>query len=110
MANFDADTLDGLRDVRELLIRTEKHPETGVVIWLVVTDGEVFVRSWSAAKGVGTGISRGAGLLHRILPRAGWRCRRSRRTTPMRLPAPAANSCGNISRARMRARWCAPKS
>src|SRR5215472_16763126 len=51
MTNFDADTLQELRDVRELRIRTEKHPKTAVVIWVVVADDEVFVRSWLGAKG-----------------------------------------------------------
>jgi hypothetical protein len=51
MANFDADTLQELRDVRESRIRTGKHPKTAVVIWIVVADDEVFVRSWLGAKG-----------------------------------------------------------
>ena len=51
MTKFDADTLRELRDVQEVRIRTEKHPESAVVIWVVVADGEVFVRSWRGAKG-----------------------------------------------------------
>lgn len=51
MAKFDADTLRELRDVREIAIRTEKHPETAVVIWVVVGDDQVFVRSVSGPKG-----------------------------------------------------------
>jgi hypothetical protein len=51
MAKFDADTLRELRDVRELRIRTGKHPKTAVVIWIVVADDEVFVRSWLGANG-----------------------------------------------------------
>ncbi|HYB05473.1 MAG TPA: DUF2255 family protein, partial [Methyloceanibacter sp.] len=51
MANFDADTLGELRDVREIAIRTEKHPRSAVVIWAVVADGEVFVRSVYGTKG-----------------------------------------------------------
>jgi hypothetical protein len=51
MANFDADTLRELRDVRELRIRTKKHPKTAVVIWIVVANDEVFVRSWLGARG-----------------------------------------------------------
>ena len=51
MANFDADTLRELRDVRELRIRTGKHLKTAVVIWIVVADDEVFVRSWLGARG-----------------------------------------------------------
>ena len=45
MTNFDADTLRELREVREVAIRTEKHPNSAVVIWVVVADNEVFVRS-----------------------------------------------------------------
>jgi hypothetical protein len=43
--NSDADTLRDLRNLREVAIRTEKHPESAVVIWAMVTDDEVFVRS-----------------------------------------------------------------
>jgi len=51
MTNFDADTLCELHDVREVAIRTEKHPKTALVIWVVVADDEVFVRSWRGARG-----------------------------------------------------------
>jgi hypothetical protein len=51
MANFDADTLRELRDVREVAIRTEKHPKSAVVIWVVVADDEVFVRSVRGGNG-----------------------------------------------------------
>src|SRR5215472_11943564 len=51
MAKFDADTLSQLRDLREVAIRTEKHPESAVVIWVVVADDEVFVRSVRGSKG-----------------------------------------------------------
>ena len=51
MTNFDAETMRELRDVREVAIRTEKHPKSAVVIWVVVADVEVFVRSWRGAEG-----------------------------------------------------------
>ena len=51
MAKFDADTLRELRDLREVAIRTEKHPEGAVVIWVVVADDEVFVRSVRGSRG-----------------------------------------------------------
>ena len=51
MAKFDADTLLDLRDLREVSIRTEKHPDSAVVIWVVVADDEVFVRSVRGSKG-----------------------------------------------------------
>jgi hypothetical protein len=51
MAKFDADTLRELRDFREVTIRTERHSESAVVIWVVVADDEVFVRSVRGSKG-----------------------------------------------------------
>ena len=51
MAKFDANTLRDLRDLREVSIRTEKHPDSAVVIWVVVADNEVFVRSVRGSKG-----------------------------------------------------------
>jgi hypothetical protein len=46
-----------------------------VVIWVVVADDEVFVRSWRGAKrAFGTGTSRRAGPPRFSLPAAGWRC------------------------------------
>ena len=51
MSSFDADTLGALRDLREVGLRTDKHPQSAVVIWLVVADDGVFVRSFRGAKG-----------------------------------------------------------
>jgi hypothetical protein len=51
MAKFDADTLRELRDLQEVAIRTEKHPGSAVVIWVVVADDEVFLRSVRGSKG-----------------------------------------------------------
>ena len=51
MAKFDANTLRVLRDLREVSIRTERHPDSAVVIWVVVADDEVFVRSVRGSKG-----------------------------------------------------------
>src|SRR5438874_4949671 len=51
MANFDGDTLRELRDLREVAIRTEKHPKSAVVIWVAVADDEVYVRSVRGTKG-----------------------------------------------------------
>jgi hypothetical protein len=51
MTNFDADVLRELRAVQEVAIRTEKHPNAAVVIWVVVADEEVFVRSVRGTKG-----------------------------------------------------------
>jgi hypothetical protein len=50
MTNFDAATLRELSDVQEVAIRTEKHPDAAVVIWVVVADDEV-LRSWRGTKG-----------------------------------------------------------
>ena len=50
MPHFDLDTLRGLHEAHEVAIRTGKHPESAVVIW-VVADDEVFVRSVRGPKG-----------------------------------------------------------
>ena len=42
---FDAATLASLRSTREVRIRTARHRNRGVVIWIVVADDAVFVRS-----------------------------------------------------------------
>lgn len=51
MPTFDADTLRALRDVQEPTIRTDQHPNSAVVIWVVVEGDDVFVRSWLGARG-----------------------------------------------------------
>jgi hypothetical protein len=51
MAKFEADTLRDLRDLKEVRIRTEKHPDSAVVIWVVVADDEILVRSFRGANG-----------------------------------------------------------
>jgi hypothetical protein len=48
---FNADTLDELRQLQEVAIRTERHPGTAVVIWVAMADDEVFVRSVRGPKG-----------------------------------------------------------
>ena len=55
MTNFDADTLAPCANVQEVAIRTERHPGSAVVIWVVVADDGVFVRSFRGARGAGTG-------------------------------------------------------
>jgi len=51
MPTFDADTLRALHEVQEPRIRTDRHPKSAVVIWVVVDGGDVFVRSWLGARG-----------------------------------------------------------
>src|SRR5207237_10422914 len=51
LAKLDAATLHHLRDAREFAIRTEKHPKSAVVVWVVVADDAVFVRSVSGTRG-----------------------------------------------------------
>src|SRR5258708_18392618 len=51
MTKFDAKTLDELRKVGEVAIRTAKHPGSAVTIWVAVADDEVFIRSVRGAKG-----------------------------------------------------------
>ena len=78
---FDADTLRALRDVQETVIRTEKHPKSAVVIWVVVSDDKVFVRSWLGARGRWYRISRPVDPRRWSSPDAGCRCKRFRRAT-----------------------------
>jgi hypothetical protein len=51
MTTFDEETISRLRDLREVSIRTAKRPDAPVTIWVVTLDGEVYVRSFRAAKG-----------------------------------------------------------
>jgi hypothetical protein len=51
MAKFDQDTLRRLHDAQEVVIRTEKHPDAPVTIWVVAPGDDVYVRSVRAAKG-----------------------------------------------------------
>ena len=51
MGHFDADILHRLREVAEVRIRTGKHPDSSVVIWVVVADDDVFVRSFRGTQG-----------------------------------------------------------
>jgi hypothetical protein len=51
MAKFDRGTLGALRGAHEVRIRTEKHPASAVVIWVVVAGDEVFVRSFRGSRG-----------------------------------------------------------
>ncbi|MBV8192408.1 MAG: DUF2255 family protein [Alphaproteobacteria bacterium] len=51
MAHFDADIRRALQDTKEVRIRTEKHPESAVVIWVVAAGEDVFVRSFRGDKG-----------------------------------------------------------
>jgi hypothetical protein len=51
MASFDIDTLRLLQTVPEVRIRTEKHPDTAVITWVVAAGGEVYLRSVRGAKG-----------------------------------------------------------
>jgi hypothetical protein len=51
MTRFDADTLRTLRDMQEPRIRTDRHPNSAIVIWVAVDGDDVFVRSWLGARG-----------------------------------------------------------
>ena len=51
MSDFDVEVLHALRNVREVAIRTDKHPETAVIIWIVVAGEDVFVRSFRGPRG-----------------------------------------------------------
>jgi hypothetical protein len=51
MATFDKETLKRLHDLQEVEIRTERHPNSPVTIWIVAPGDDVYVRSVRAAKG-----------------------------------------------------------
>jgi hypothetical protein len=51
MAAFDRDTLQRLHDTQEIAIRTGKHPDKPITIWVAVAGDEVFVRSVRGPKG-----------------------------------------------------------
>ena len=61
MAIFGPDILHELRGRQEVLICTEKHPDSAVTIWVVVADDEVLVRSVPYTKGVGKRDLAGGG-------------------------------------------------
>jgi len=53
-ASFDAETIDLLDETKEVRIETRRDdnsPEHRTVIWVVVVEGEVFVRSVRGSKG-----------------------------------------------------------
>ena len=51
MARFDSALLDALGEAHEVVLRTGKRPGVAVVIWVVVADGDVFVRSVRGSRG-----------------------------------------------------------
>ena len=51
MAIFPREPLNDLRDRQEVAVRPEKHPDSAITIWIVVSDNEVLVRSVRGAKG-----------------------------------------------------------
>ncbi len=103
MTSFDADILSELRGVREVAIRTEKHPKNAVVIWVVVADDQLLVRSVRGTKGRWYRDLAAGGSA--TLEFAGRRCRRSPRGTPAPSTVPAGNTSESIARAPMRRRW-----
>jgi hypothetical protein len=50
-ATFDAEMLGLLRTTEEVGIRTSRHPNRATIIWIVVVDDVVFVRSFRGPKG-----------------------------------------------------------
>jgi hypothetical protein len=51
MAKFGPEILRALRDRQEVAIRTGRHPDSAVTIWVVVSGDDVLVRSVRGAKG-----------------------------------------------------------
>ena len=64
MAQFDQQTLRKLHDLKEVTVRTTKHPASAVIMWVVVSDADVFVRSVRGTKDDGTRIWPMAALPH----------------------------------------------
>jgi hypothetical protein len=94
MAKFDADTLRELRDFQEVVIRTDRHPDNEVVIWVVVANEEIFLRSVRGPKGRWYRDLATGGLA--TLEFAG------RRLEVQALPASDADSIGRASREYLR--------
>jgi hypothetical protein len=52
MAGFEKATLEWLRNNKEVTLRTARHPDTNVIIWVVVAaDDAVYVRSVKGVQG-----------------------------------------------------------
>jgi hypothetical protein len=47
---FDSQTLDALRTAEEVGIRTSRHPDRAIIIWIVASGGDAFIRSVRGAK------------------------------------------------------------
>ena len=76
MAQFDKNTLSRISAQDEVAIRTEKHPDSAVVIWVAVADDEAFVRSFRGAKGRWYRDLAAGGRCHAGVRRSGdWQCR-----------------------------------
>lgn len=110
MTKFDADTLRALHDVQEPRIRTSKHPDTAIIIWVMVDGDDVFVRSWLGAKGRCTRTWQQAATPRWSLPTARSLCGQSRQVTMSRSIGPTGKFSGNIDAAATRRKWFVPKS
>jgi hypothetical protein len=51
MARFDLETLNEFRDLEEIAIRTDEHPDRAVPVWVAVASDQVFVRSARGTRG-----------------------------------------------------------
>ena len=101
MTPFDADTLRLLDEAHEVGIRTDRHPGTTVVIWVVVAEDAVFVRSFRGTKGRWYRDLAAGGPAMLDVAAGGWRCRR--RPWPIRKPSSrrAVRSSENMRRGPM---------
>ena len=62
---FDQATITVLRDAREVRIRTPRHKGQGIIIWIVVVDDSLYVRSvrGTAGKWFGAASAEGQATL-----------------------------------------------
>ena len=110
MTNFDADILCELRDLQEVAIQTEEHPNTAVVIWVAVADEEVFVRSVRGTKGRWYRDLAAGGPATLEFAGRQLAVQAIAVSDPTAVARAAKNTCRSTSRAPMRRRWCAPTS
>src|SRR3954462_15641744 len=105
MTSFDTDTVRLLRDVGEVAIRTGKHPDMAVPIWVVVAADQVFVRSAYGARGRWYRDLAADGPATLEFAGRNLAVQASPKPIRRRGPAPAENTYGSTATAPMPRRW-----
>lgn len=110
MADFPGDVVAWLRNSKEVTIRTAQHPDTGVIIWIVVAaDGAVYVRSVKGDRGRWYRDLRADGNGTLLATDSRCRCGRSRRPMQQRWKRPARSLLRNTVAVPTLARCCATR-